>query len=460
MKRLAASLIPALLLTGCVTTSDLTGNSVSPFATNLAQNNLDGALLEAQKESGFDPEDNTVDDQLWAMQTGLLYRMKGDFDASTTYFDMIEDVMYAEDTENLFEKGGEQIGSMLTNDTFLDYEQTLYDAVMVNTYKAINFEAMGDIANARVEWNRADDRQRRAAEFFASQINETKEELAKKQEEEEASDESVDKSLNSANKILVEQGVDMSAWQAYDGYINPFSTYMHGLFFLRHGTDGADLEKAIDSFERVVSLTGSPAAQQSLEYAKSLRANHMAKEDFVWVIIENGEATQKEAFEINLPLFLVSSNVSYTGIALPKLKERPDALGPFAVNDISASAIADMDRIIQADFKEKFPLILTREITRATIKTVAQKQLQDNHILLGWAAGVAQSLTTEADTRSWSLLPKNFQAVMLPRPEDGQLLITAERLASPVKLDLNTTPGDVVYLKAVNAQVSPTYHVM
>ena len=129
MKRLAASLIPALLLTGCVTTSDLTGNSVSPFATNLAQNNLDGALLEAQKESGFDPEDNTVDDQLWAMQTGLLYRMKGDFDASTTYFDMIEDVMYAEDTENLFEKGGEQIGSMLTNDTFLDYEQTLYDAV-------------------------------------------------------------------------------------------------------------------------------------------------------------------------------------------------------------------------------------------------------------------------------------------------------------------------------------------
>lgn len=460
MKRLTASIFPVLFITGCMSTADFGTDHNAIFTSNLAHNNIDGALLKAQQQSGFDPEKNAVDDQLWAMQTGLLYRMKGDFASSTSYFDMIEDVMYLEDTESFLEKGGEQIGSMLTNDTFLDYEQTLFDAVMVNTYKAINFEAMGDLANARVEWNRAADRQRRAAEFFAEQINQSKEDLAKKQEAEEATEKSVDKSLSQANKILAQQGVDMSAWQAYEGYVNPFSTYMHGLFFLRHANDGADLEKAIDSFERVVSLTGSATAQATLDYAMSLRTQGDVKADMVWVIIENGEALQKEAFEINLPLFLFSDNVNYAGIALPKLADKPDVLGAFSVNNLSASPIADMDKIIQADFKEKFPLILTREITRATIKTVAQKQLNDNSPLLGLAAGWVQSLTTDADLRSWSLLPKNFQAVMLPRPRDGQLLITAEHLPQPLQLDLTSNDSDVVYVKAVNTQVSPTVHLM
>ncbi|QJR81686.1 hypothetical protein CA267_013375 [Alteromonas pelagimontana] len=463
MKRCLASIIPVILLSGCVSTSDLTGStgtSNSPLYTNLQQHNLDGAISFAQTESGFDPEKKSVDDQLWAMQAGLLYRMKGDFASSTNYFDMIEDVMYSEDTENVLESGGEQIGSMLTNDTFLDYEQTLYDAVMVNTYKAINFEALGDIANARVEWNRSDDRQRRAAEFFAKQINKSKEELENQKDDEDAEASDIDKSVASANDLLAQQGIDMSGWKAYDGYVNPFSTFMHGLFFLRHANDAADIEKAIDSFERVVALTGSLAAKDTLDYAKSLRANPTAQNDYLWVIIENGEATQKEAFEINLPLYLVSSNINYAGVALPKLKEREETLGVFSVNDIQATSVADMDRIIQADFKDKFPLILTREITRTAIKTVAQKQINDHNPLLGLAAGFVQGLSTEADTRSWSLLPKNFQAVMLPRPADGRVKIAAEHLTTPLEVELTEPNAGVVYVKAMNPLVTPTIHLM
>lgn len=41
---------------------------------------------------------------------------------------------------------------------------------MVNTYKALNYASLHDSANTRVEFNRALDRQRRAKDYFRSEI--------------------------------------------------------------------------------------------------------------------------------------------------------------------------------------------------------------------------------------------------------------------------------------------------
>src|SRR3546814_2844605 len=71
--------------------------------------------------------------------------------------------------------------AVLVNDNVMPYSPAVYDTVMLNTYKALNFWQQGDYDNARIEWNRTDDRQRRASEHFESEIDKQRDEIKKEQ---------------------------------------------------------------------------------------------------------------------------------------------------------------------------------------------------------------------------------------------------------------------------------------
>lgn len=487
MKKVILCMMGAMALSGCAST----GNGSSPFSSltsgiggafktdsdsakfsqHIAAGNVNEALTLALDEAEYDAEKSLLDDQLWGMQAAAIYRMQGDYVQSNQFFDLIEDIMYGEDTENMVESAGESIASSLTNDTFLDYEQSVYDSIMVNTYKAINFTALGDHANARVEWNRSDDRQRRAADFFAERINEKKDAQAKAAEEEKeklesegdkSSDDNVDKSLSEAEKILAKEGIDMSEWSAYDGYINPFSTFMHGLFFMLTAQDSADLGKAVDSFKRVSGITNTAVAANTQALAEQVQSGDVNLNSInkTWVIFEAGEMAKLDEFRIDLPVFLVSSNVNYVGMALPKLVDQPDYFNGFMVNGVSSEVVADMDKIIKAEFKEEFPLILTREITRTIVKTVAQKQVNDSNAYLGFATGILQAATTEADTRTWSILPKSFQALMVENDGQSTLSIDSAGLSQPLSVEIDPTKNNIVYVKAINRNIAPRIEVI
>jgi uncharacterized protein len=462
MKKRLITLSVLAFVAGCASTQK---NSSNNLESNLQQGNTTEAINLAIKNADLDVEKNVLGDQLWGMQSASLFRMYKQYDKSNAYFDLVEDVMYQEDTESLLKEGGELVFSTFTNDTFLAYEQSLYDSIMVNTYKALNFTVQGDIANARVEWNRADDRQRRAADYFADKIKEKKEELAKEVAEKQketgqADNASSQKSLSETENILAKQGVDMSDWGSYENYVNPFSTYMHGLFFMLAAQDKSDLNKAIDSFTRVNGITKTAAANESLNIAKNLLKNNSATDDKVWVVFENGRAIQKEEMRIDLPVFLVSNNIAYTGMALPKLKEQKDYFPSLTANGVNTEIIADMDKIIKAEFKEEFPLILSREITRTIAKTVVQKQLNDNNPLLGLGAGLLQAASTSADLRTWSMLPKNFQAAVIDKPNNNQVVLELNSSAPPMTVDINPEKKSIIYVKAVNPSVTPTIEVI
>ena len=251
----------------------------------------------------------------------------------------------------------------------------------------------GDFINARVEWNRSDDRQRRAADHFAKKINKAKEKLLAEEKEKQSKTElsakdsgDIDKSVNQSNIILAQKGIDMSTWQAYSGYINPFATYMHGLFFMLKAQDRADVGKAVDSFKRVNAIARNSTTMKSLAIAKDIQKGKQKLNNInkVWVVFENGQMAKKREIRVDLPLFLVSNNVAYAGFALPQLTVQSDTFGSLIAQGVKTEIIADMDKIIKAEFKEEFPLILTREIIRTTAKTIIQKQLNDKSPLLGY----------------------------------------------------------------------------
>lgn len=455
--KLLSSVISIAMLSGC--TSMMQKNDFDSFNGKLDTGDFVGASEIALDHAGYDAESGETDDLLWTLQAGATLNYAGDYELSTKLLDSTETMMKVEDTESTVAEGAELVGSMLGNDAMLDYEQAHYDGIMTNTIKAWNFISTHDYQNARVELNRAEERQRLAAQHFADIIQERKEEI-----EGEAGDSSAlvaqTMESESTQKALEQAGIEQGKWKPYEGYVNPFTTYSYGLNLLVTGKTKSDFQKASDSFKRVYSLTGSSVAKQDFELARSLaKGSSKSKLDNqVWVIFENGQSSIKEEKRLDLPVFLLSDNVAYSGIAIPSLKERGVAFDSISVEGSKTETVADMDKIIGAEFDQEFPYILAREITRVTLKTIAQKQIKDENALLGNAFAVMQMVTTGADIRTFSALPSEYQATRV-EAESNSVEIKAGNFTIPVELDTTATKH-IIYVKAISPLIAPSVKVV
>lgn len=455
--KIISSVISIVMLSGC--TSMMQKKDFDNFNGKLESGDFLGASELALDNAGYDKESGETDDLLWTLQAGATLNYSGDYELSTKLLDASEKMMKSEDTEGTVSETGELVGSMIGNDAMLDYEQAHYDGIMTNTIKAWNFLSQNDYQNARVELNRAEERQRRAAQHFADIIKERKAEL-----EEEAGESGflVKQTMESkaTKSALSQAGIEYGQWKPYDGYVNPFTTYTYGLNLLLTGKSKSDFQKASDSFKRVYSLTGSKAVKADYELARSMaRSNKKSKlKNQVWVIFENGKSTVKEEKRVDLPIFLLSDNVSYAGIAIPRLSQRGVAFSNITANGAKTETVADMDKIISAEFDQEFPYILAREITRVTLKTIAQKQVKDQNALLGDAFAVLQLATTGADIRSFSALPSQYQAVRV-EAKNKKVQIKAGNFTLPVELSKDADKH-IIYVKAVSPVIAPTVKVV
>ncbi|WP_415837429.1 COG3014 family protein [Parendozoicomonas haliclonae] len=436
------------------------------YEKSILSGQVDLATDAAIAKADVNAETGKAEDLLWSLEAGALLRFSKKYDESTGFFDDAEALMKQEDTEHLGSEALDGASSLLVNDSVADYEQAHYDGIMANTYKALNFMFNGDNSNARVEWNRVDDRQRRAAEDFAEKIAKLKEEIRAENEKEDNDQyrEVTNQSISHVEELVASQGIDFSEWKAYGNYVNPFSTYMHGLFFMLNAQGSGDFSKAYDSMRRVASMTGNSTAKSDMVLADNLyrgRTSLKKMKPTVWVVFENGLGPKKDELRIDLPVFLASDNVSYSGMALPKLVEREQAFPTLSINDTETRILSEMDRVVQAEFKAEFPYILTREVTRTVLKTIAQKQLNDKDPMMGLAGAIAQMATTGADLRIWYSLPKDFQLAKLNKPKNGALTITAPGMESPLNVQLDPKARfSIVYVRAVSPTVTPSIDVV
>ncbi|AWH89883.1 COG3014 family protein [Limnobaculum parvum] len=421
------------------------------FDYSLSQGQLELAQNIALEE-GVSSDADIATELLWSLEAGTLLRMNSELDRSTKIFDTSETLIKENETQNLATYGFSQSASMVVNDNVMSYTPRVYDRVMVNTYKALNFWQQADFNDARVEWNRVDDRQRRAAEYFSEEINAQKDSVKSNH---------LGETYSGAMERLGDSGVDVAKWAPYDGYINPASLYLHGLYFLINNESVADLNKAKESLKRAYALTHSKQIRTDLNLANN---GHKVAPG-VWIIFENGTAAHKIERRIDLPLFLVTSRAVYTGMALPTLVSGSPAYPYLSVNgEKQTEPFANMDKIIQGEFKTEFTGILIKELTRAALKTAAQVSMRnaDNKTvrILGVLTGIAQAVTTQADIRSWHTLPYEFQVTYVKWPKDGQLQINPSGGAA-IQVDLPATPQPVViYVRALNANMVPQVNLL
>ena len=125
------------------------------------QGNLTNAVVEATKMA--DQNAKNKDAVIWRLEQGAVLRANGQYDESNKAFDKAQEKIdqYAQEAKV---KLGHEAGALLSNQANLDYEGRAYDGIMLNTYKALNFLALGEIDKARPELIRAYQRQQDAVE--------------------------------------------------------------------------------------------------------------------------------------------------------------------------------------------------------------------------------------------------------------------------------------------------------
>jgi uncharacterized protein len=397
------------------------------------------------------------EDLLWTLQVGSLERVGGHYTASSRAFDNSEEMIKFFNSE---EAGlGHTLGAIAVNDNVVPYTGTTYDGVMVNTYKALNFMYENRPDLARVELNRALDRQRRAKETFQKEIRQLENELDAHE-----------------NKAVVEQSLDnpdlksrlaeaypsLDSFRVYPDFVNPFATYLAGVFFTIDG----DYNKAVDLLkesagmlaENTYVLGDFGAVERALDGGGAVPPT-------VWVIFENGLGPVKEETRLDLPLFIATDNVRYVGIALPRLAERFEAMPYLEATagglGYRTQVVANIDAVVRTEFNKAFPAILTRAIISASAKAVAQYALQKNNS--NDAASILMALysfaTTAADVRIWTMLPKNIQVAGFPMPDDRVVSLGGPGMETTA-LNIGDCNYAIVYVRMIHGGLAPHMDIM
>ena len=444
--------LPLLTLFGC----NAPKSHLAKFDNYIASGNVEQACSFA-RDRIHEKGSPRGQDLLWSLQLGSLERFQNRLNQSTQAFDTCENMMTHFDAQN---SGlGHSVGSIAVNDNVVPYTGQVYDGVMVNTYKAFNFMAMGNPDLARVEFNRALDRQRRAKETFNKEIQQIRNEMAQNE-----------------NNALVQRTMDSPQFQnqlssaystleqfiVYPDFVNPFATYAAGVFSTIEG----DYAKAIDLFkESAGMLPENSFVADDFKVLETSLDQNTAFPRTVWVFFENGLGPVKTESRLDLPLFIATDDVRYVGIALPKLEYRPAALPYLDVQTAGVTFrtqfLANMDSVVKTEFDKAFPAILTRAVISATAKAIGQAALEKNQNSSTAAviAAIYSFASTAADVRIWTMLPKNIQLARIPMPADGSIqLLAPGRQAIPVQIpDCNYA---VVYVRIINNQIGPNIEIM
>ena len=341
-----------LLATGCQTYEQQ--NRVIQY---WHQGNLTNAVAEATKKA--DKNAKNKDAIIWRLEQGAVLRGNGQYEDSNKAFDMAQAKIddYAQKAKV---RVGQEAGALLSNQANLDYEGRAYDGIMLNTYKALNFLALGETDKVRPELIRAYQRQQDAVESNKKRIEAAQAQATNtttttttdttasgsqfKKKSKSADNTGAATTTNSAaSSAAVEKAQQDPKFQAqiqgvytnlgnlkpYADYVNPFTVYLDGLYFMANAADASDLERAHKSLERVVGFDPDNnyvkqdlAAVDGVMQGKPLAPT-------TYVILETGCAPVRDQIRIDIPIIL--AKVSYVGAAFPTLKPQGNYLPSLTV---------------------------------------------------------------------------------------------------------------------------------
>jgi hypothetical protein len=437
----------ALFLAGCQTYSD----QVKSVHQNWKAGNAVAAAAAFGKDA--DASNDSKDAVIWNLEAGTAQRVAGNLPESNRHFDKAAERIDVYEQQAKTKLGREAL-ALMSNQQNMPYEGRSYDKIMLHTYQAMNFLSQGQCDKARPEIFRAYQYQQDAVEENARRIE-------RAQEEEKASKdrETIQKARSDPKFAGDLAGVtnNLEGFKFYADYVNPFTVYLDGLFFLHAGSGGSDLERARKSLKRVQETApDNPFIQADLQAAEA----GTPPANRTYVLFETGRAAGLDQVRIDVPIII--SRVSYVGVAFPRLKFHDDYAAQLAVTaggaQVCTLPFASMDAVIAKEFQNDWPVILSKAIASAVAKGVAAYAIntaaENQNMALGWVSRAATAVTqialNIADTRSWTTLPREFQVACVPTPADRRLALATPG-GTPVEVALVDGSVNVVCVRSMSA---------
>ena len=474
MSSLCRNIISAFCMIGIgITLSACTGveyrNGVEKLMLQIGQGDWEGAARLSTERGRIDPFGKSQKLE-WSLNHGLASLQNGNYATAIRSFDNAEDLMKFDDLASAGSKASSGAAAVLVNDTVRTYAFNSYDAIMVNSYKGLAYMLNSDPDNARVEFNRAEERQRRAVERFEAEIKKDQE-----RNEAEAKKNSNLKSSETRDKLNDDPGMkaqiaELESKKAYAPFVNPFTSYMRGVFTMLTAATEGEFELAVQDFRRVREMVGTNAVIESdLAYATA-RADGKVRGKRVWLIFENGQSPLVEEYKIKSVVITLKGVINFN-YAIPKLRFEAAAYPKLLVRlegqeEKSTELVCDFDAIAAREFKERLPGIITRAVLSAAYKTAIQvaglvvtEKASDIKLLgsiINLGGAVLSEATTAADTRSWVILPKEFQATSFAPPQNGEVIIKTNAGIEIGKVSVPMDKNALIYVKIQKTGAYPS----
>lgn len=393
----------------------------------------------------------------------------GDYKASIALFDNADINIDKYFSKSAIKTGSREAIATINNASVLDYEPLMTENIYLSSYKILNYLAQGDKDGARIEVNKAYAKQQSASEYFGRQI-----EKANKEAQKELN------SLDTQNQIIWNKNKDstinkyfsdLSQWNGYKNYMNPYTTYLSGLYFMVYGQTSSDYETASTYMRRVFGMSPSNSyVRKDLLQAEDLaNLKPKGKEKYIWVIYENGMIADYEEVRVDVPAFIVTPNMTIVSFSMPKPRLRFEAFPYLTLSignqkNISTEILANVDSMFIAEFKRKLPSIITRAaaqtIAKSAMQYAASQQNDDNYVWASLAATIYTITTSSADLRSWHTLPKNVQIAKIKLGKEEDLSIFANGNIPVGKIKVPKGTNSIVYIRIPSIISKPVISVI
>ncbi len=371
-------------------------------------------------------EKNAQEDELlWQIQGGIIGFDLKDPQAKEL-FESAERRINTNEQSGILVSLFKNFEAILLNDAMMNYQGFLYEGVMINYYKALLSMSENNYADARVEFNRASDRQRRIKEYYEKEILKAQaiEQQAYKNKENKGS---IENQRSEMNKILQTYS-NLSKFSSLTGFINPMIDYVSGIFFMLEG----DQSKAIDFFKESYGVSRSEIIKQDWQMLQ--KGGYKKKQ--TWVIIEDGKSPSKIEKRFNLPIYTGSALLNVV-LALPDIKEGVDFANSYRVKgsrDYQAQKISSLTPLVWNEFNKQIPFIITRGVISTTTKALIAYGAQQATKGVGWfevfmALGgvIYTTATTRADLRIPILMPNGFFVARIENAQGEYKIFANER---------------------------------
>ena len=459
MRKYSSIFFILVFLGGCVSShNDRTEN----FQFLWKIGDLNKAGLEAERLSHAGPKRDRL---LYFLEQGAVERMQGDRRGSISALNnaaMEYDRWFGPHlrTETRL---SEEFLSTFGSAELKPYKSRIYERVMLRTYQAHNYLLDGDRGRARAEIFKTRQAIQDSKDLWKMELDAARAEAKKRKLD-------LGKTLsnNGGKNVLDREREKIRSLVPANlpRFVNPAALYFEALYFLHGATQREDFTKAEYSLRQLVSIfPDNPWIRDDYQLAKSARRESGS---FTYVFFETGRAPVRMERRFDLPLFFFSatSRIPYLGIAFPSLHTNDQYLANLEVfssskkgDETGTELLADMDAIVAQEFDQYFDIELAKAITGTIAKGGLQYLATDavrsenelTRALLGAGVGILAQLSTRADLRSWSTLPKQIRFCKIPTPQDQKLTLRGTGTTLSTEVKLPKSPTNLVWVRSISA---------